>query len=148
MSGGLKGQFNHSIDAKGRMIVPNKLRDKLGESFVITKGLDGCLYGYPEAEWEAFEDKIRTLPMQNKKAREVKSFFISSAIECELDGQGRILIPQNLRNFAHLTKEVAVVGNLERIEIWDIETWNQRSEQIAENMDDIVEDLEELGIVF
>lgn len=148
MSGGLKGQFNHSVDAKGRLIIPTKLREKLGETFVVTKGLDGCLYGYPDAEWEAFEEKIKQLPMQNKKARATKSFFISSAVDCELDSQGRILLPQTLREFAGITKEVAIVGNIERIEIWDIEKWNERNLEIAEKMDDIVEDLGELGIIF
>ncbi len=101
------------------------------------------------SDHESFiEEKIKQLPMQNKKARATKSFFISSAVDCELDSQGRILLPQTLREFAGITKEVAIVGNIERIEIWDITKWNERNDEIAENMDDIVEDLGELGIIF
>ena len=148
MSSGLKGQFNHSVDAKGRLIIPTKLREQLGETFVVTKGLDGCLYGYPNDEWDLFEEKLKRLPIQNKKARQTKHFFIAGATDCELDSQGRILLPQVLRDFAGITKEVAVVGNVERIEIWDREKWDNRNLEIAENMDDIVEDLEELGIEF
>ena len=88
----LTGEFNHSIDSKGRLIIPSKLRDSLGEHFVITKGMDGCLFLYPENEWEAFEDKLRTLPLTNKKAREFKRFFLGSAVDGEIDKQGRILI--------------------------------------------------------
>lgn len=146
MSGGLKGQFNHSIDAKGRLIIPTKLREALGETFVITKGLDGCLYGYPQEDWAEFEEKLKKLPMLNKRARQTKDFFMAGAADCELDSQGRILLPQILRDFAGITKEVAIVGNIERIEIWDLDTWNQRSIEIAENMDEIVEDLDALGI--
>ncbi len=146
VSSGLKGQFNHSVDAKGRLIIPTKLREQLGDTFVITKGLDGCLYGYPDDEWAEFEGKLRKLPMLNKRARQTKDFFMAGAVDCELDSQGRILLPQILRDFAHITKEVAIVGNIERIEIWDLDTWNQRSVEIAENMDEIVEDLDALGI--
>ena len=84
--------------------------------------------------------------MLNKRARQTKDFFMAGAVDCELDSQGRILLPQILRDFAHITKEVAIVGNIERIEIWDLDTWNQRSVEIAENMDEIVEDLDALGI--
>lgn len=148
MSNGLKGQYNHSIDVKGRLIVPSKLREQLGDIFVVTKGLDGCLFGYPNTEWEIFEEKLRKLPIQNKKARQTKHFFIAGATDCEVDTQGRILLPAVLREFAGLTKEVAIVGNGERIEIWDKAKWDTCSNDIAENMDDIVEELDELGIEF
>lgn len=148
MSSGLKGQFNHSVDAKGRLIIPTKLREQLGETFVVTKGLDGCLFGYPNEEWDLFEKTLKSLPTQNKNARRTKHFFIAGATDCELDSQGRILLPQVLRDFAGITKEVTVVGNVERIEIWDREKWETQEQETAENMDDIVEDLEALGIVF
>lgn len=148
MSSGLKGQFNHSVDAKGRLIIPTKLREQLGDTFVVTKGLDGCLYGYPDQEWDEFQTKLRKLPTLNKRARQTKDFFVAGAVDCELDSQGRILLPQILRDFAGITKEVAIVGNIERIEIWDMEAWNKRNLEIAENMDEIVEDLEALGIEF
>lgn len=148
MSKGLRGQFNHNIDAKGRLIVPAKFRELLGEEFVVTKGLDHCLFGYPNEEWDLFEEKLRKLPIQNKKARQTKHFFISCATDCEIDNQGRILIPSVLREFAGLEKEVAIVGNGERIEIWDREVWDSMSNDIADNMDDIVEELDDLGIEF
>lgn len=148
MSKGLRGQFNHNIDAKGRLIVPAKFRELLGEEFVVTKGLDHCLFGYPNEEWDLFEEKLRKLPIQNKKARQTKHFFISCATDCEIDSQGRILIPSVLREFAGLEKEVAIVGNGERIEIWDREVWDSMSNDIADNMDDIVEELDDLGIEF
>lgn len=148
MPRGLKGQFNHSIDAKGRLIIPTKLRDQLGTSFVLTKGLDGCLYGYPNEEWEEFEANLRKLPNSNKQARKVKDYFVAKAIDCELDSQGRIVIPQYLRDAANLTKDVAIVGNIEKIQIWDLDTWNERNASIEEDMDDIVDSLSDLGIDF
>ena len=102
----LTGEFNHSIDSKGRLIIPSKLRDSLGEHFVITKGMDGCLFLYPENEWEAFEEKLRTLPLTNKKARDFKRFFLGSAVEGEIDKQGRVLLSTSLRTYADLEKEM------------------------------------------
>jgi len=102
----LTGEFNHSIDSKGRLIIPSKLRESLGEHFVITKGMDGCLFLYPDNEWKAFEEKLRTLPLTNKKARDFKRFFLGSATEGELDKQGRVLISSSLRAYADLEKEV------------------------------------------
>ena len=148
MPRGLKGQFNHSIDTKGRLIIPNKLREQLGESFVLTYGLDGCLYGYPDAEWEEFEGKLRKLSNSNKNARQLKDYFVAKAIDCELDSQGRIVIPQYLRDAAHLKKDVVVVGSIEKIEIWDLEIWNARHAEIEENLDEIVSNLADLGIEF
>lgn len=104
----LTGEFNHSIDSKGRLIIPSKLRESLGEHFVITKGMDGCLFLYPDNEWKAFEEKLRTLPLTNKKARDFKRFFLGSATEGELDKQGRVLISSSLRAYADLEKEVVL----------------------------------------
>ena len=95
----LTGEFNHSIDSKGRLIIPSKLRESLGEHFVITKGMDGCLFLYPDNEWKAFEEKLRTLPLTNKNARKFSRFFVAGATTCELDRQGRILVPATLREF-------------------------------------------------
>ena len=91
------GEYNHTIDAKGRLIIPAKFREPLGEEFVLTRGLDGCLYIYPMDEWEAFEEKLRALPLTNKDARAFSRFFVAGATTCELDKQGRILVPQTLR---------------------------------------------------
>ena len=115
------GEYNHTIDAKGRLIIPAKFREPLGEEFVLTRGLDGCLYIYPMDEWEAFEEKLRALPLTNKDARAFSRFFVAGATTCELDKQGRILVPATLREFAGLNKDVVLTGNLTRIEVWSKE---------------------------
>ena len=138
-------QYNHTIDAKGRVIIPAKFREKLGESFVITKGLDGCLYGYAKEEWSAFEEKLGTLPITNKNSRQFTRFFLAGAAECELDKQGRILIPSVLREFAALDKDVVLVGVASKIEIWSKERWDESNGEYETNMDDIAMNLESLG---
>lgn len=138
-------QYNHTIDAKGRVIIPAKFREKLGESFVITKGLDGCLYGYAKEEWNAFEEKLGTLPITNKNSRQFTRFFLAGAAECELDKQGRILIPSVLREFAALDKDVVLVGVASKIEIWSKERWEESNGEYETNMDDIAMNLESLG---
>lgn len=142
----LTGEFNHSIDSKGRLIIPSKLRDSLGEHFVITKGMDGCLFLYPENEWEAFEEKLRTLPLTNKKAREFKRFFLGSAVEGEIDKQGRVLLSSSLRTYANLEKEVVLAGVLDKVEIWSKEAWDAHTTDIEENIEDIASDMEDLGL--
>lgn len=142
----LTGEFNHSIDAKGRLIIPSKFRENLGENFVITKGLDGCLFLYPDSEWKIFEEKLRTLPLTNKDARIFTRFFLGSAVDGGLDKQGRVLISSALRNFANLEKEVVLVGVLDRVEIWDKAKWEENNTVIEDNMDDIADRMEELGL--
>ena len=116
----LKGEYSHNIDAKGRLIIPAKFRDDLGEHFVITKGMENCLYVYPEDEWTTFEAKLNALPTTtDKKARALAYFFQGSATDGDLDKQGRTLIPSVLREFAHLDKEVVFIGMGKRAEIWD-----------------------------
>lgn len=134
------GEYEHSVDAKGRVIMPAKLRDDIGEKFILTKGLDGCLFAYSGTEWLNFEEKLKTLPLTNKNARDFVRFFLSGAIECEIDKQGRFLIPSNLREYAKLDKEIVILGVGTRIEIWNKETWkngeqNISADEIAENMD-------------
>lgn len=146
MPKGLKGQFNHTIDAKGRLIIPSKLREKLGNEFVLTKGLDGCLYAYPTDEWQKFEEKLNTLPIANKAARTFKRFFISGAVDCEIDSQGRILIPAILREAAGLEKDVVVIGNGEKAEIWSKEKWDAANDDAVLDMDSIAEQLDELNL--
>ncbi len=136
----LIGEYSHTIDAKGRIIVPVKFRSELGERFVLTKGFDGCLYGYSLTEWASIEEKIKTLPLiTGKDARNFTRFFFSSAIECELDSQGRILVSQGLREHASLEKDLVIIGVSSRIEIWSKTKWeeynnSQDSEEIAEKM--------------
>ena len=137
----LIGEYEHSLDTKGRLILPAKIREDIGEKFIITKGLDGCLFGFSKTEWNNFEDKLKTLPLTNKNARDFVRFFLSGAIEAELDKQGRFLIPSNLREYATLDKEAVITGVGTRIEIWDKTKWkaynseeNLSADQIAENM--------------
>ncbi len=139
------GEYSHTIDTKGRLIIPSKFRALLGEEFVITKGLDGCLSIYPMDEWNTFEEKLKALPLTNKNARTFARFFVASACMCELDKQGRILVPSTLREFAGLEKDVVLTGNLNRIEVWSKEKWAENSNY--DDMDSIAEGMQEMGIV-
>ena len=139
------GEYNHRIDAKGRLIIPARFRELLGEEFILTKGLDGCLSIYPMDAWEAFETKLRALPLTNKNARTFTRFFVAGATICELDKQGRILVPQTLREFAGLEKEVVLTGNLDRIEIWSKEKWSENCNY--DDMDNIAESMQDMGII-
>lgn len=139
------GEYNHTIDAKGRLIVPAKFREALGDEFVVTKGLDGCLFVYSNSEWNAFEEKLRTLPLTNKNARQFTRFFLAGAAACEVDKQGRILLPQVLREFAKLEKDVVLVGVASRIEIWSKEVWEESVNMYDTDMDEVAENMENLG---
>ena len=137
----LIGEYEHSLDVKGRLIMPSKIREDIGEKFIITKGLDRCLFGFSKNEWNNFEEKLKTLPLTNKNARDFVRFFLSGAIECEIDKQGRFLIASNLREYAELEKEAVITGVGTRIEIWNKDKWkaynseeNLSADQIAENM--------------
>ena len=140
----LIGEYEHSLDAKGRLIMPSKLRDDIGEKLIITKGLDGCLFAFSIEEWKIFEQKLRSLPISNKDARAFSRFFFAGAMDCEIDKQGRFLISSNLRDFAGLTKEVVIVGMDSRIEIWSKDKWQKCDEDIS--ADEIAEKMEMLGI--
>lgn len=140
----LIGEYEHSLDTKGRLIMPAKLRESIGEKFIVTKGLDGCLFAFSLSEWSNFEQKLRTLPISNKDARAFSRFFFAGAIECEIDKQGRFLISSNLREFANFIKDVVIVGMDSRIEIWSKEKWQQCNEDIS--ADEIAEKMEMLGI--
>lgn len=138
------GEYNHTIDAKGRLIVPSKFRESLGDEFVVTKGLDGCLFVYDNQEWTAFEEKLKTLPLTNKEARQFVRFFLAGAASLEVDRQGRILLPANLREFAGLEKDAVLIGVASRIEIWSKERYE--GEISYENVDEIAEHMTELGL--
>ncbi|MCX4323356.1 MAG: division/cell wall cluster transcriptional repressor MraZ [Lachnospiraceae bacterium] len=138
------GEYNHTIDAKGRLIIPSKFREILGDAFVVTKGLDGCLFVYDNEEWKRFEEKLRSLPITNKEARQFVRFFLAGATEAEVDKQGRILIPNVLREFAELTKDVVLVGVGSRIEIWGRERFEDAA--AFDDMDEIAEHMAELGL--
>ncbi|WP_414046743.1 division/cell wall cluster transcriptional repressor MraZ [Macrococcus equi] len=135
------GEYQHQLDTKGRMIVPAKFRDELTEHFVITRGLDKCLFGYPLDEWKRIEEKLKTLPMTKRDARKFMRLFFSGAVEVEIDKQGRINIPKNLMEYAGLSKECTVIGVSSRIEIWDRNNWNDFYEDTEENYEEIAEEL-------
>ena len=124
--------------------MPAKLRQDMGEKFIVTKGLDGCLFAFSQKEWLKFETKLKALPLSDKNARNFVRFFLSGATECELDKQGRFLIPANLRNAANLDKEAIIIGVGTRLEIWDKETWAKCDENIS--ADEIAENMTMLGI--
>lgn len=138
------GEYNHTIDAKGRLIVPSRFREILGDAFVVTKGLDGCLFVYDNEEWKLFEEKLRALPITNKEARQFVRFFLAGAAEVEVDKQGRILLPNVLREFAQINKDVALLGVGSRIEIWGRERFEDTA--VFEDMDEIAEHMAELGL--
>ena len=142
----LIGEYEHSLDSKGRIIMPAKLRQDMGEKLIVTKGLDGCLFAFSQSEWLNFETKLKALPLSDKNARNFVRFFLSGATECEIDKQGRFLISSNLREFADLQKEVVIIGVLDKIEIWSKEKWLKYSEEENLAADYIAERIENLGI--
>ena len=138
------GEYNHTVDAKGRLIVPSKFREQLGDEFVVTKGLDGCLFVYENTEWKALEEKLHALPLTNANARKFSRFFLAGATTCEVDKQGRILLPAVLREFAKIDKDAVLVGVGSLIEIWSRDNWNQSN--TYDDMEEIAENMEGLGI--
>ena len=143
----LIGEFEHSIDTKGRLVLPAKIKDDLGKEFIVTKGLDGCLFGYSLEEWNKFEEKLKTLPLTNKITRDFVRFFLSGAVEEETDKQGRFLLPANLREYASLTKDAVIIGVGTRIEIWDKKKWIEYNSEENLSVDSIAEKMTEIGIL-
>lgn len=141
----LLGEFKHSIDAKGRLIVPAKFRGDLGERFIVTRGLDGCLFGYPAHEWEKIEEKLGQLPLAKRDARKFTRFFYSAATECTIDKQGRINLPQNLIDYAKIEKNCYLIGVSDRFEIWSEENWEDFTAEAEGTFEDIAEDMIDFG---
>ena len=135
----------YSAAAKSFSDYRERVREELGEEFVVTKGLDGCLFVFPNQAWQEFEEKLRALPLTNKSARQFSRFFVAGATPCELDKQGRILLPATLREFAGLDKEVVLTGMLNRIEIWSKDKWMENNS--FDDMDDIAEQMTDLGLI-
>jgi MraZ protein len=135
------GEYHHNIDTKGRIIVPSKFRDGLGTTFILTRGLDKCLFGYPLEEWKILEDKLKSLPLTKKDARSFTRFFFAGAIECEVDKQGRINISAPLLQYAGLEKECVVIGVSNRVEIWSKTGWEEVFSDSEESFADIAENL-------
>ena len=142
----LIGEYEHNLDEKGRLIMPAKLRDDMGEKFIITTGLDGCLFGFSMSEWQKFEDKLKSLPITNKNARNFTRFFLAGATECELDKQGRFLISAKLRTAASLEKEAVIIGTGTRIEIWNKAKWEEQTSYENISIEEIEQNMQELGI--
>ena len=142
----LLGEYKHNVDAKGRVSVPSKFRGDLGQSFVVTKGLDNCLYLYSKDEWKKFEDKLKNLPITSQEARSFVRFFFAGASECEVDKQGRINIPQNLREYARIQKDVVIVGVSTRAEIWNSENWDKYTSSDSLDVSKIASQMSNLGI--
>lgn len=135
------GEFRHSLDDKGRLIIPTKFREGLGQAFVITRGLDQCLFAYPLSEWQQLEQKLKNLPFTKADARAFTRFFFSGAVEVEIDKQGRVLLPSLLRDFAQLKKECVVIGVSTRVEIWCKERWAAYYTQSADSFNKIAESI-------
>ncbi len=137
------GEYQHSIDAKGRLIIPSKFRQELGENFVVTKGLDRCLFVYPWNEWNTLEKKLKSLPFTKADARAFVRFFFSGAAESEIDKQGRILIPSVLREYAKLEKDVIIIGVSTRVEIWSSALWKEYNEATGNDYEAIAEKMKD-----
>jgi MraZ protein len=133
------GEYTHTLDAKGRFFIPARFREKLGQRFVVTKGLDRCLFGFPLQEWESIEKKLHRLPFAKADARAFARLFFSGAAEIEPDRQGRILIPSNLREYAGLTRDVVIVGVASRTEFWAGDEWARYSTRTQAAYEEIAE---------
>lgn len=140
------GEYQHTVDSKGRVIIPSKFREGLGDKFIITKGLDNCLFAYSNDEWKNIESKLRSLPFTDKDVRAFVRFFFAGATECEIDKQGRILIPINLREYGGFNKDIYVIGVSSRVEIWDKSKWDEYSGDDNISPDKIAEKMSMLGI--
>ena len=137
----LSGEYRHNIDLKGRIIIPSKIRFEMGDKIVITRGLDGCLFGYNEKTWDSIMQKLSTLPYTKSDVRKYTRFMTSGAITLEFDKQGRINIPSYLNQYASLEKEVVIVGVIDRIEIWSKDKWESFMNENIESLSDISENL-------
>ncbi len=140
----LIGEYNHNLDTKGRTSIPSKFRDDLGGNFVLSKGLDNCLYAYSKEEWEGFQKEL--LELKGGDALKVRRFFFSGATECEIDSLGRVVIPPVFREYAGLSREIVILGVSNRAEIWDRERWNNYMSDSSFESDEIAKAMERLGI--
>ena len=142
----LIGEYQHTVDQKGRMFIPSKFREDLGEKFIVTRGIGGCLFGLSQQEWALFSQKLKALPLTDPDVLSFVRLFFAGASECELDKQGRILIPANLREMAKLDKDVVITGVLSRIEIWSKENWENYSTNADRDFNDTLAKMAQLGI--
>ena len=135
------GEYHHTIDDKGRLIIPAKFRSELGDKFIITRGIENCLFAYPEKRWEEIVHKLESLPFTKKDARNFTRFFLSGATVAEFDKQGRVNITSPLINYAGIEKECIIIGTGDRLEIWSEDAWNSFFNSASINMSDIAENL-------
>lgn len=140
------GEYTHSLDVKGRVALPVKFRQKISDGAIITRGLDHSLFVFNKNDWEILAQKILALPMTNANSRAFARLMLSGAAEAEFDAQGRILIPEPLRQYAGLKKQAVFAGVYNRVEIWDAESWKSYKSKTEASSDDIAEKLGELGI--
>ncbi len=140
------GQYNHTIDEKGRMNVPAKFRREVSEGVVVTRGLDRCLFVYPKSEWEEMARKLASLPISQKSSRAFARLMLAGAWESHIDSQGRIMLPEYLRTYAGITKHAVVAGLFNRVEIWDEDAWQEYQAATENESDSIAESMRELGI--
>lgn len=136
------GEYQHSIDGKGRVIMPARFRDQLGSSFIVTRGLDGCLFVYPQEEWVKLSSGVQNLPLARKDARAFTRLLFSGAAEVECDKQGRVSIPSSLREYANIQKDIVIIGVSTRIEIWAAEAWAELNHDVAGQFEELAEKLE------
>ncbi|MDI3521863.1 MAG: transcriptional regulator MraZ [Bacillota bacterium] len=140
------GEFQHALDSKGRLFIPARLREELGERFIMTRGLDRCLFVYPLAEWATLERKLKELPFTRSEARAFVRFFFAGATECQPDNQGRVLIPPSLRSYAGIEKETSIIGVSTRVEIWSQQEWENYSAKVRDNYAELAEKMVDFGI--
>ena len=140
------GEFQHSLDEKGRLIIPAKFREDLGEKFVLTRGLDCSLFVYPMNQWKVLEEKIKELPTSQADTRAFVRLFFSGAVEAEPDKQGRMVLPQHLREHAKIERDVYIIGVSTKIEIWSKETWEEYTSRAGQSYETIAENIIDIGI--
>jgi len=140
------GEYAHSVDDKGRLAVPAKFRSRLSEGAVVTRGIDDCLFLYPRDEWQKLADKLVNLPIGQANSRSFSRLMLAGAMDVKLDSQGRALLPDYLRKFAGLKKQVVITGLYNRLEIWDAETWDKYRQDSEQRSQEIAEKMGELGI--
>jgi MraZ protein len=143
----LIGEYSHALDPKKRLSLPAKWRKELGEGVVVTRGLDNCLFVYPLKEWQSITEKIGRLPLGQADTRGFNRFFLSGAVEVDVDAAGRILIPDFLKAFAELGQKVVLAGIHDRVEIWDVKRWSDYKRRIERDADKLAEKLGEIGVL-
>jgi MraZ protein len=143
----LIGEYKHTLDPKKRLSLPSKWRKELGSTLIVTRGLDNCLFVYPQAEWEKITEKIGNLPLGSADTRGFNRFFLSGAVEVEVDSVGRILVPDFLKDFAKLDSKVVLAGIHDRVEIWDDNRWTEYKARIEMQADSLAEKLSEIGVL-